>query len=79
MLASIKWLKELCQTDADLDLISKRLTEGGLEVEGVEDFGELPGVVITVEPVTRRVRPEDRDVTVPSMISGNVGLPSVEN
>jgi phenylalanyl-tRNA synthetase beta chain len=35
---TLNWLKEHLETDADLDVISKRLTSLGLEVEAIEDL-----------------------------------------
>ena len=46
MLASYKWLKELCAFEASPDEVRKRFTESGLEVESVKEYGNLPGVVI---------------------------------
>ncbi len=46
MLASYKWLKELCAFDATPDEVGTRFTAAGLEVESVKEYGNLPGVVI---------------------------------
>jgi phenylalanyl-tRNA synthetase beta chain len=46
MLASYRWLKELCAFDASPDEVARRFTSLGLEVEGVKRYGDLPGVVI---------------------------------
>jgi len=46
MLASYKWLKELCAFEASVDDVRTRFTAAGLEVESVKEYGYLPGVVI---------------------------------
>ncbi len=46
MLASYKWLKELCAFEATPDEVATRFTAAGLEVEGLKEYGKLPGVVI---------------------------------
>ena len=46
MLASYRWLRELCPVEASPSEVADRLTEVGLEVEGVKAYGELDGVVV---------------------------------
>lgn len=43
MKISLNWLKDYIQLDQDVETISKTLTDTGLEVEGLEEFGKLPG------------------------------------
>lgn len=43
MKISLNWLKDYIQLDQDVETISKSLTDTGLEVEGLEEFGKIPG------------------------------------
>ncbi|MEP2772835.1 MAG: phenylalanine--tRNA ligase subunit beta [Fulvivirga sp.] len=43
MKISLNWLKDYIQLDKDVETISKSLTDTGLEVEGLEEFGKIQG------------------------------------
>ncbi len=69
MLASYKWLKELCGFDASPDEVQERLTGAGLEVEGVKQFGHLPGVVIA-EVRSKRPHPNRDKLNLVTLFDG---------
>ncbi|MGD8825152.1 MAG: phenylalanine--tRNA ligase subunit beta, partial [Myxococcales bacterium] len=47
MLASFRWLQELCPVEADVVEVARRISLAGLEVEAMEPKGDrLEGVVI---------------------------------
>jgi len=43
MKISLNWLKDYIELDQTVDKISQTLTDTGLEVEGLEEFGKIPG------------------------------------
>ncbi len=43
MKISLNWLKDYIQLDHSVETISKSLTDTGLEVEGLEEFGKIQG------------------------------------
>jgi len=43
MKISLNWLKDYIELDQSVETISKTLTDTGLEVEGLEEFGKIPG------------------------------------
>jgi phenylalanyl-tRNA synthetase beta chain len=73
MLASYKWLRELCAFDASPDEVARRFTGAGLEVEGQKHFGELPGVVIA-EVRARRPHPSKDKLSLVTLFDGAAEL-----
>ena len=69
MRASYKWLRELCPFDATPAQVSAQLTSLGLEVEGEQRFGDLPGVVIA-EVRAKRPHPSREKLTVVNVFDG---------
>ena len=69
MLASYKWLRELCELSATPDEVSAKLTSAGLEVEGVKEYGRLPGVVIA-EGRGKRKHPERDKLSLVTVFDG---------
>jgi phenylalanyl-tRNA synthetase beta chain len=69
MLASTRWLRELCPLQASADEIARRLTAAGLEVEGRKRYGELPGVVIA-EVRAKSPHPTKDKLTVVTLFDG---------
>lgn len=43
MKLSLNWLKDYIELDQPVEKISQTLTDTGLEVEGLEEFGKIPG------------------------------------
>ncbi|MDX1628891.1 MAG: phenylalanine--tRNA ligase subunit beta, partial [Fulvivirga sp.] len=43
MKISLNWLKDYIDIDQSVEKVSETLTDTGLEVEGVEEFGKIPG------------------------------------
>jgi phenylalanyl-tRNA synthetase beta chain len=73
MLASYKWLSELCAFKATPDEVRARLTEAGLEVESVKEYGNLPGVVIA-EVRGKRPHPQRDNLTLVTLFDGEQEL-----
>ena len=69
MLASYKWLKELCAFEASPEEIKRRFTDAGLEVEGMKEFGNLPGVVVA-EVRAKRPHPNRDKLTLVTVFDG---------
>jgi phenylalanyl-tRNA synthetase beta chain len=69
MLASYKWLKELCAFDATPADIKRRFTDAGLEVEGMKEFGKLPNVVV-VEVRGKKPHPTKDKLTLVTVFDG---------
>jgi phenylalanyl-tRNA synthetase beta chain len=69
MLASYKWLKELCAVEASAAEVKRRFTDAGLEVEGMKQFGELPGFVVA-EVRSKKPHPERDKLTLVKVFDG---------
>lgn len=69
MLASYKWLKELCELDATPQEVADKFTSAGLEVEGIKAFGDLPGVVVA-EVRAKRKHPERDKLSLVTVFDG---------
>lgn len=69
MLASTKWLNELCGLQLSPAEMSARLTEAGLEVESVKTFGQLPGVVVA-EVRGKRPHPQRENLNLVTLFDG---------
>lgn len=69
MLASTKWLNELCGQQMSPAEMSARLTEAGLEVESVKAFGNLPGVVVA-EVRGKRPHPQRENLNLVTLSDG---------
>jgi phenylalanyl-tRNA synthetase beta chain len=69
MLASYKWLKELCAIDASPAEVKNRFTYAGLEVEGLKEYGQLPGVVVA-EVKSKGPHPKSDKLTLVKVFDG---------
>lgn len=58
MRASVTWLRELTGIDATPEEMATRLTALGLEVEGIERFGDLPSSIVVATVVSSRPHPK---------------------
>jgi len=75
MLASYRWLQELCDFSAlpavpSVEEIARRFTSLGLEVEGQKRYGDLPGVVIS-EVRAKAPHPSKDKLTVVTLFKGD--------
>ena len=73
MLASYKWLRELCAIDASPADVKRRFTDAGLEVEGTKEFGNLPGFVVA-EVRSKAPHPERDKLTLVKVFDGQSEL-----
>jgi phenylalanyl-tRNA synthetase beta chain len=73
MLASYKWLKELCAFDLSPADIKRRFTDAGLEVESMKEFGKLPHVVVA-EVRAKRPHPTKDKLTLVTVFDGKSEL-----
>jgi phenylalanyl-tRNA synthetase beta chain len=73
MLASTKWLNELTGLKASPQELSAKLTELGLEVDGVKAYGQLPGVVIA-EVRGKRAHPQRENLSLVTLFDGSEEL-----
>jgi len=70
MLASFRWLQELCPVDADVAEVARRISLAGLEVEAMERKGhDLSGVVIA-EIRAKKPHPKRDDLTLVRVFDG---------
>jgi phenylalanyl-tRNA synthetase beta chain len=70
MLASYKWLKELCAFSDNPEQVAERFTSAGLEVEKQKRYGELPHVVVA-EVRAKQAHPKSEKLTLVSVFDGN--------
>lgn len=70
MLASYKWLKELCAFEASPEEVRTRFTASGLEVESVKEYGNLPGVVVA-EVRGKRPHPNKDKLNLVTLFDGD--------
>lgn len=72
MLASFRWLKELCPVDVEAAEIAHRLTQAGLEIEAVVPKGEgLDGIVVA-EVRASRSHPDRDKLSLVTVFDGEV-------
>ncbi len=70
MLTSFRWLQELCPIETDVHELAHRITQAGLEVEGIEEKGaDLSGVVIA-EVRSRAPHPQRDKLTLVTVFDG---------
>jgi phenylalanyl-tRNA synthetase beta chain len=69
MLASYKWLKELCAFSDTPDQVAERFTSAGLEVEKQKRYGDLPKVVIA-EVRAKERHPKSDKLTLVKVFDG---------
>ncbi|HSN83510.1 MAG TPA: phenylalanine--tRNA ligase subunit beta [Polyangiales bacterium] len=70
MLASFRWLQELCPVDADVGEVARRISLAGLEVEAMERKGhDLSGVVIA-EIRAKQPHPKRDNLTLVRVFDG---------
>jgi phenylalanyl-tRNA synthetase beta chain len=70
MLTSFRWLQELCPIETDVHELAHRITQAGLEVEGIEEKGaNLSGVVIA-EVRSRAPHPKRDKLTLVTVFDG---------
>jgi phenylalanyl-tRNA synthetase beta chain len=70
MLASYKWLKELCAFEISPEEARTRFTALGLEVESAKEYGDLPHVVIA-EVRKKRPHPEREKLNLVTVFDGD--------
>ena len=73
MLASYKWLKELCAFDLPPAEIKRRFTDAGLEVERMKEYGKLPNVVVA-EVRGKKPHPAKDKLTLVTVFDGQSEL-----
>jgi phenylalanyl-tRNA synthetase beta chain len=73
MLASYKWLRELCAFSETPEQVAQLLTRAGLEVEREKRCGELPGVVVA-EVRARGPHPKSDKLSLVTLFDGSAEL-----
>lgn len=71
MLASFRWLQELCPVDADVDEVARRISLAGLEVEAMEAKGQMLAGVVIAEVRTKRPHPSRDKLTLVRVFDGD--------
>jgi phenylalanyl-tRNA synthetase beta chain len=73
MKVSVSWLLDLCDLPGpapESDEIARRLTQQGLEIEGIERFGEGLGGVVVAEVLSRAPHPKSDHLTLVEVTDG---------
>ena len=70
MLTSFRWLQELCPVEADVQELANRITQAGLEVEGIEEKGAHLGGVVIAEVRTKEPHPKRDKLTLVTVFDG---------
>jgi phenylalanyl-tRNA synthetase beta chain len=70
MLASFRWLRELCPVEADVGEVARRLSLAGLEVEAMERKGDLLVDVVMAEVRGKRPHPDRDKLTLVHVFDG---------
>ncbi|MFZ1863414.1 MAG: phenylalanine--tRNA ligase subunit beta [Polyangiales bacterium] len=70
MLASFRWLRELCPVDADVTELARRLSLAGLEVEAMERKGDGLSGIVVAEVRAEKPHPKRDKLTLVRLFDG---------
>lgn len=71
MRASYNWLKELSGIDASPEIYAQKLTSAGLEVEGIETFGDSIAGIVVAEVRGKRPHPNRDKLQLVTVFDGD--------
>jgi len=70
MLTSLRWLRELCPFEEDVQEVAERITQAGLEVEGIEEKGHRLSSVVVAEVRSKSPHPKRDNLTLVTVFDG---------